>query len=62
MVARNYLEVYPYDKWFDRPLPQYEEGARFAPPREPLGTGPPSGARPATGLQTPPNLALARPA
>eukprot|EP00667_Euglena_gracilis_P005722 EG_transcript_5767 len=31
VVARNYLEVYPYDKWFDRPLPQYEEGARFAP-------------------------------
>jgi DNA topoisomerase III len=31
IVARNYLEVYPYDKWSDRSLPQFEEGQKFQP-------------------------------
>ena len=29
IVARNYLEVYPYDKWSDRSLPQMNQGERF---------------------------------
>ena len=31
IVARNYLEVYPYDRWSDRSLPQFEEGQKFEP-------------------------------
>lgn len=29
IVARNYLEVYPYDRWSDRTLPHLEEGQKF---------------------------------
>lgn len=29
--ARNYLEVYPYDKWSSNPLPDFEEGEEFTP-------------------------------
>lgn len=29
IVARNYLEVYPYDRWSDKSLPQFSEGQRF---------------------------------
>jgi DNA topoisomerase-3 len=29
IVARNYLEVYPYERWSDRSLPQLNEGQRF---------------------------------
>ena len=28
---RNYLEVFPYDKWSDKELPQFEEGEEFMP-------------------------------
>jgi len=28
-VARNYLEVYIYERWSDRSLPQFQEGQRF---------------------------------
>ena len=28
---RNYLDVYPYDKWSDKELPDFEEGATFVP-------------------------------
>ncbi|EJD53020.1 prokaryotic type I DNA topoisomerase [Auricularia subglabra TFB-10046 SS5] len=31
VLARNYLEVYPYDKWGDRYVPDFEEGAEFMP-------------------------------
>ena len=29
IVARNYLDVYPYDRWSDKSLPQFSEGQRF---------------------------------
>ena len=28
---RNYLEVFPYDKWSDKELPQFQEGETFVP-------------------------------
>lgn len=28
---RNYLEVFPYDKWSDKELPLFEEGEEFMP-------------------------------
>ncbi|XP_074866357.1 DNA topoisomerase 3-alpha [Carettochelys insculpta] len=31
ILARNYLEVYPYEKWSDKVLPVYERGSRFQP-------------------------------
>ncbi|XP_015264887.1 PREDICTED: DNA topoisomerase 3-alpha [Gekko japonicus] len=31
ILARNYLEVYPYDKWSDKVIPVYEQGSRFQP-------------------------------
>lgn len=29
IVARNYLEVYPYERWSDRNLPQLVQGQLF---------------------------------
>ena len=29
IVARNYLDVYPYDRWSDKTLPQFSQGQRF---------------------------------
>ena len=31
IVARNYLDVYPYDRWSDRSLPQFAHGQVFQP-------------------------------
>ncbi|XP_063286717.1 DNA topoisomerase 3-alpha [Pelobates fuscus] len=31
IIARNYLDVYPYDKWNTKIIPVYEMGARFQP-------------------------------
>ncbi|KAI0295814.1 DNA topoisomerase [Multifurca ochricompacta] len=31
ILERNYLEVYPYDKWNGKELPDFEEGATFVP-------------------------------
>ncbi|XP_048222637.1 DNA topoisomerase 3-alpha [Perognathus longimembris pacificus] len=31
ILARNYLDVYPYDHWSDKLLPLYEQGSRFQP-------------------------------
>ncbi|EHB10639.1 DNA topoisomerase 3-alpha [Heterocephalus glaber] len=31
ILARNYLDVYPYDRWSDKLLPVYEEGSQFQP-------------------------------
>ncbi|MBN3312158.1 TOP3A topoisomerase, partial [Atractosteus spatula] len=31
IIARNYLEVYPYDKWNAKVIPVYEPGSRFQP-------------------------------
>ena len=31
VLARNYLDVYPYDKWSGKFLPNFEEGERFRP-------------------------------
>ncbi|KAH6885641.1 DNA topoisomerase [Coprinopsis sp. MPI-PUGE-AT-0042] len=31
VIAKNYLEVYPYDKWTDHNLPSFEEGEQFEP-------------------------------
>ncbi|XP_032697180.1 DNA topoisomerase 3-alpha isoform X2 [Lontra canadensis] len=31
ILARNYLDVYPYEHWSDKTLPVYERGARFQP-------------------------------
>ncbi|XP_058531654.1 DNA topoisomerase 3-alpha [Ochotona princeps] len=31
ILARNYLDVYPYDHWSDKLLPIYEHGTRFQP-------------------------------
>lgn len=31
MLQRNYLEVYPYDKWLGNSLPDFREGEQFMP-------------------------------
>ncbi|RWS07211.1 hypothetical protein B4U79_07604 [Dinothrombium tinctorium] len=31
IVERNYLEVYPYDKWSDKEIPRYDLGETFMP-------------------------------
>lgn len=31
MLRRNYLEVYPYDKWSGNALPDFQEGEQFMP-------------------------------
>ena len=31
ILEKNYLEVYIYDKWSDKELPDFEEGATFVP-------------------------------
>ncbi|KAH9979024.1 DNA topoisomerase [Lactifluus volemus] len=31
ILERNYLDVYPYDKWNGKELPDFEEGATFVP-------------------------------
>lgn len=31
IIARNYLEVYPYDKWSDKTIPVYNQGEEFQP-------------------------------
>ncbi|XP_075686737.1 DNA topoisomerase 3-alpha isoform X1 [Rhinoderma darwinii] len=31
IIARNYLDVYPYDKWNTKIIPVYEMGSRFQP-------------------------------
>ncbi|XP_067390368.1 DNA topoisomerase 3-alpha [Emydura macquarii macquarii] len=31
ILARNYLDVYPYEKWSDKVIPVYEKGSRFQP-------------------------------
>ena len=31
MLARNYLEVYPYDKWSDAHLPMFQQYEQFMP-------------------------------
>ena len=31
ILERNYLDVYPYDKWAGKHLPNFEEGAVFMP-------------------------------
>ncbi|KAG7459995.1 hypothetical protein MATL_G00216550 [Megalops atlanticus] len=31
IIARNYLDVYPYDKWYTKVIPVYEQGSQFQP-------------------------------
>ncbi|XP_061079167.1 DNA topoisomerase 3-alpha isoform X2 [Conger conger] len=31
IIARNYLDVYPYDKWSAKVIPTYEQGSQFQP-------------------------------
>lgn len=31
IIARNYLDVYPYDKWSAKVIPVYEQGSQFQP-------------------------------
>ena len=31
ITERNYLEVYPYDKWSNKEIPEYSEGETFDP-------------------------------
>uniref|UniRef100_A0A672HE87 DNA topoisomerase n=1 Tax=Salarias fasciatus TaxID=181472 RepID=A0A672HE87_SALFA len=31
IIARNYLDVYPYDRWSAKVIPVYEQGSRFQP-------------------------------
>ena len=31
ILEKNYLEVYPYDKWTDKPMAVYQEGDTFQP-------------------------------
>ena len=31
ILARNYLDVYPYEKWNAKEIPLYYEGDRFEP-------------------------------
>lgn len=31
ITERNYLEVYPYEKWSDKEIPVFEQGQEFVP-------------------------------
>lgn len=31
ILARNYLDVYPYDKWTGKEIPEFREGEEFEP-------------------------------
>jgi DNA topoisomerase IA len=31
VLQRNYLEVYPYDKWSAKEIPNFQEGEQFVP-------------------------------
>lgn len=31
VLERNFLDVFPYEKWSDKELPDYREGQRFVP-------------------------------
>lgn len=31
ILARNYLDVYPYDKWTGKEIPDFREGEEFEP-------------------------------
>lgn len=31
IIARNYLEIYPYDRWSAKVIPVYEQGSQFQP-------------------------------
>lgn len=31
VLARNYLDVYPYDKWANSALPDFDQGETFVP-------------------------------
>lgn len=31
VIRRNYLDVYPYDKWASTTLPDFDEGEHFMP-------------------------------
>lgn len=31
VLARNYLDVYPYDKWTGKEIPDFREGEEFKP-------------------------------
>ena len=31
IVERNYLDVYPYDKWSDKEIPVFKQGDSFTP-------------------------------
>lgn len=31
ILERNYLDVYPYDKWTGHKVPEFEEGEEFQP-------------------------------
>ncbi|RXM32513.1 DNA topoisomerase 3-alpha [Acipenser ruthenus] len=31
IIARNYLDVYPYDMWYAKVIPVYERGSRLQP-------------------------------
>jgi DNA topoisomerase IA len=31
VLARNYLDVYPYDKWIGKEIPEFREGEEFEP-------------------------------
>ncbi|KAK7081073.1 DNA topoisomerase 3-alpha [Halocaridina rubra] len=31
ILERNYLDVYPYDRWSDKVMPQYQMGQTFVP-------------------------------
>jgi DNA topoisomerase-3 len=31
IIHRNYLEVFPYDKWSEKSLPNFNEGNEFMP-------------------------------
>lgn len=38
IIAKNYLDVYPYDKWNAKEIHIYREGERFTPTIE-MGSG-----------------------
>ncbi|KII92565.1 hypothetical protein PLICRDRAFT_89135 [Plicaturopsis crispa FD-325 SS-3] len=39
VLERNYLEVYPYDKWSSKEIPDFAEGEEFMPTKLELKTG-----------------------
>lgn len=48
IIARNYLDVYPYENWKAKEVHPYQEGQRFQPSKLEMGEGQTNAPKPLT--------------